>query len=391
MNWRRLLRGLLGAGRGASPPAFPPTFVDPATGLPTWREMNERLQAARSEGVRGALVMLDVDLFKAFNDKHGHRVGDELLAVIARRMRALLPASADFARLGGDEFLVLLRNIDPARAIQMMTRCLEGLREPVALRNGATEIVTLSAGVAGFDDHSPDEAMRSCDLALYAAKSRGRDRVVLFDDDTRQIIATRRELVSTVVELQERNRVLREEARTDALTGLRNRLALDEVLEIVVGGVDSRLPSAAVAFIDVDHFSHFNHVHGDTNGDEALRAVAAAIRSCARQADFVFRKGGEEFVVLLPDADREAAPIAAERIRAAVESMCLAHLCSVVAPVVTVTVGVACGAPGHTVRQLVSAAAEQAMAAKLNGHRNRVHAVWMGAAAEARNATDSMH
>ena len=199
--------------------------------------------------------------------------------------------------------------------------------------------------------------------------------MVAFDDDTRRIVATRRDLVTTVAELQQRNRALREEARTDALTGLRNRLALDELLHAVAGDGDRRVQRAAVAFIDVDHFGNFNHVHGDAAGDDALRTVAHAIRGCAREADLVFRKGGEEFVVVLPDADGDAAAAAAERIRGAVERLALAHEASPDAGVVTVTIGVASGPPGATLRQLLEAAAEKAMAAKVGGQRNRVHAV----------------
>jgi diguanylate cyclase (GGDEF)-like protein len=175
-----------------------------------------------------------------------------------------------------------------------------------------------------------------------------------------------------VVELQERNRALREEARTDALTGLRNRLALDELLHAATGDA---VPRVAVAFIDVDHFGNYNHVHGDAAGDDALRAVAHAIRACAREADFVFRKGGEEFVVVLPEADGDAAVAAAERIRAAVQALALSHAASSAAQVVTVTIGVASGPAGATPRQLLEAAAEKAMAGKVGEQRNRVHAV----------------
>ncbi|HEY9023599.1 MAG TPA: diguanylate cyclase, partial [Burkholderiaceae bacterium] len=274
-------------------------------------------------------------------------------------------------------FMAFLPERALAAALKEAQACLDRMREPVIL-SASAEIVTLSAGVATLDAHgapAADAVWRACDAALHAAKARGRDRVVAFDDDTRRIVATRRDLVTTVAELQQRNRALREEARTDALTGLRNRLALDELLHAVAGDGDRRVQRAAVAFIDVDHFGNFNHVHGDAAGDDALRTVAHAIRGCAREADLVFRKGGEEFVVVLPDADGDAAAAAAERIRGAVERLALAHEASPDAGVVTVTIGVASGPPGATLRQLLEAAAEKAMAAKVGGQRNRVHAV----------------
>ncbi len=120
-------------------------------------------------------------------------------------------------------------------------------------------------------------------------------------------------------------------------------------------------------------------MHGDAAGDDALRAVAHAIQACAREGDSVYRKGGEEFVVLLRDIDNEAdnagAIAAAERIRSAVNALALAHTASSVAGVVTVTIGVASGPAGTTLRQLLGAAAEKAMAGKVSDQRNRVHAV----------------
>jgi diguanylate cyclase (GGDEF)-like protein len=367
-RWMRLF------GFGA-PPAVPEILracTDELTALSNRRVMHDTLDAALQSGVEGVVVMLDLDNFKYFNDRHGHHVGDELLRVVAARLRETLAAASCLARVGGDQFIGFLPGLTLAEAMRKVQDCVAAMREPVTLASGA-EIVTLSAGVATLAGQGVDDVWRACDAALHAAKARGRDRVVAFDDDTRQIVASRRDLTSTVIELQERNRALREEARTDALTGLRNRLALDELLHAVSGDGDRHLQAAAIAFIDVDHFGNYNHVHGDTAGDDALKAVAHAIKACAREADFVFRKGGEEFVVVLTEADNAAA--AAERIRSAVQDLALAHVASSTASVVTVTIGVASGPTGTTPRQLLSAAAEKAMAGKVNDQRNRVHAV----------------
>jgi diguanylate cyclase (GGDEF)-like protein len=363
-------------GFGAPPAALEirHAYTDELTELSNRRVMHDTLAAALQSGVKGVVVMLDLDNFKYFNDRHGHHVGDELLRVVAARLRETLAAASCLARVGGDQFIGFLPGLTLAEAMRKVQDCVAAMREPVTLASGA-EIVTLSAGVATLAGQGVDDVWRACDAALHAAKARGRDRVVAFDDDTRQIVASRRDLTSTVIELQERNRALREEARTDALTGLRNRLALDELLHAVSGDGDRHLQAAAIAFIDVDHFGNYNHVHGDTAGDDALKAVAHAIKACAREADFVFRKGGEEFVVVLPEADNAAAVAAAERIRSAVQDLALAHVASSTASVVTVTVGVASGPAGTTPRQLLSAAAEKAMAGKVNDERNRVHAV----------------
>ena len=370
-RWKRRL------GLGATPPDAPDprrSYRDDLTDLSSRTVMHDALVAALRSGARGAVVTLDLDNFKYFNDRHGHRVGDELLRVVAARLRETLAMASCLARAGGDQFIAFLPDLTLAEALLKAQDCVAAMREPVALASGS-EIVTLSAGVATLGGQTVDEVWRSCDAALHAAKARGRDRVVAFDDDTRRIAASRRDLTSTVMELQERNRALREEARTDALTGLRNRLALDELLHAAAGDDDRRVQRIAVAFIDVDHFGNYNHVHGDAAGDDALRAVAHAIKSASREADFVFRKGGEEFVVVLTEADSDAVAAAAERIRGAVEDLALWHAASSVADVVTVTIGVASGPPGTTLRQLLGAAAERAMAGKVGDQRNRVHAV----------------
>ena len=370
-RWKRRL------GIGATPPDAPDprrSYRDDLTDLSSRTVMHDALVAALRSGAKGAVVTLDLDNFKYFNDRHGHRVGDELLREVAARLRETLAMASCLARAGGDQFIAFLPDLTLTEALAKAQDCVAAMREPVALASGS-EIVTLSAGVATLGGQTVDEVWRACDAALHAAKARGRDRVVAFDDDTRRIAASRRDLTSTVMELQERNRALREEARTDALTGLRNRLALDELLHAAAGDDDRRVQRIAVAFIDVDHFGNYNHVHGDAAGDDALRAVAHAIKSASREADFVFRKGGEEFVVVLTEADSDAASAAAERIRGAVEDLALSHAASSVADVVTVTIGVASGPPGITLRQLLGAAAERAMAGKVGDQRNRVHAV----------------
>ncbi len=370
-RWKRRL------GLGAAPPVAPDprrSYRDDLTDLSSRTVMHDTLVAALRSGARGAVVTIDLDNFKYFNDRHGYRVGDELLRVVAARLRETLAMASCLARAGGDEFIAYLPDLTLAEALHKAEDCAAAMREPVALASGS-EIVTLSAGVATLAGQTVDDVWRACDAALHAAKARGRDRVVAFDDDTRRLAVSRRDLTSTVMALQERNRALREEARTDALTGLRNRLALDELLHAAAGDGDRRVHRAAIAFIDVDHFGNYNHVHGDAAGDDALRAVARAIRDAAREADFVFRKGGEEFVVVLAEADSDAAVAAAERIRGAVEDLALSHAASSAADVVTVTIGVASGPPGATLRQLLSAAAEKAMAGKVGEQRNRVHAV----------------
>lgn len=161
----------------------------------------------------------------------------------------------------------------------------------------------------------------------------------------------------------------------DALTGLGNRRALDEVLEVSCGGEPPLAGHCAVAFLDIDHFGSFNKHHGDDREDEALRQVAQLVQSSARRGDLVFRKGGEEIVVVLPGATEEEAQAAGERMRSAVQEAAIQHVASPTAPVITITVGVASshGRKQSTVHQLMNLAAEAAMRAKVKAQRNQVH------------------
>jgi diguanylate cyclase (GGDEF)-like protein len=108
---------------------------------------------------------------------------------------------------------------------------------------------------------------------------------------------------------------LKREARTDGLTGLANRRAMEAAAtrELKLARRDGR--DVAVALLDIDHFKRVNDRFGHEAGDKVLQSMASAIKACMRETDFVARWGGEEFLVLLPGADTAAAVQLAERIR----------------------------------------------------------------------------
>jgi len=108
--------------------------------------------------------------------------------------------------------------------------------------------------------------------------------------------------------------ILDHSARQDALTGLPLRHGLEEEFERCQGAAARHGEHVVAMMVDVDHFKRVNDVHGHAVGDQALRHVAALLRAQARVDEPVFRFGGEEFLVLLHVADREAASLAAERL-----------------------------------------------------------------------------
>ena len=109
-------------------------------------------------------------------------------------------------------------------------------------------------------------------------------------------------------------------AMLDPLTSLGNRRRLDGDLESsLADALDAGTP-VAFAMIDVDHFKAYNDTHGHSAGDEVLRHVGSTIARSVREADIVYRYGGEEFSILLPGATPEEARVVAERVRSAIEA-----------------------------------------------------------------------
>jgi two-component system, cell cycle response regulator len=173
------------------------------------------------------------------------------------------------------------------------------------------------------------------------------------------------------------NEMLKYIGLTDALTGAYNRRYIDRRLLEEVSRARRQDRPLAVMYIDIDHFKQVNDSVGHQGGDEVLREVATRIKAELRMSDALARFGGEEFVVLLADADRDSAGMAAERIRAGVARTTI-ELAGGQVVAVTVSIGAA-SFKGDDASQPIEAAAQQLLAladgalyqAK-EGGRNRV-------------------
>jgi diguanylate cyclase (GGDEF)-like protein len=173
-------------------------YFDALTGLPNREQsrnrLNSALAAAKQHQRMLAVLYLDLDNFKRVNDTLGHAVGDELLCLVAARLRSSLRAddtvdelansrSSHIARLGGDEFIVILPNIRSADdAAAIAARLIAELQEPMRLALH-TLVVTPSVGVAMFpaDGVEVDTLLRNADLAMYFAKRKGPGMFAFFD------------------------------------------------------------------------------------------------------------------------------------------------------------------------------------------------------------------
>jgi diguanylate cyclase (GGDEF)-like protein/PAS domain S-box-containing protein len=159
---------------------------DPLTGLFNRRYMEESLEREMRRAVRSrssvGIIMLDVDHFKPFNDTHGHDAGDELLRELGAALQRSIRAEDIACRYGGEEFTLILPEAslhEAAQRADAVRHVVKGL--VVSHRRQALPPVTISAGVAIFPEHGPtaEAVLRAADTALYQAKARGRDRVVL--------------------------------------------------------------------------------------------------------------------------------------------------------------------------------------------------------------------
>jgi diguanylate cyclase (GGDEF)-like protein/PAS domain S-box-containing protein len=161
---------------------------DALTGLPNRALFMDRLERAvargrRGEGVRCAVLFLDMDRFKVVNDSLGHQAGDQLLIDFAKRLSTCLRPGDTVARLGGDEFTVLLEDVQSeAEATHVADRMLASLKSSFQVC-GRDMIVTASIGIAlsGTDSTRPQDLLRDADTAMYRAKAAGRNRHQLFD------------------------------------------------------------------------------------------------------------------------------------------------------------------------------------------------------------------
>ena len=179
---------------------------------------------------------------------------------------------------------------------------------------------------------------------------------------------------------------LRDQASTDARTGLANSRAFDLGLEYALAARSADEP-ISVLMLDLDHFKRFNDRHGHPAGDEALRTFAEVLRSCMRDGDLAARYGGEEFAVMLPKVDPAAAMTIAQRIRERTEST-IVSLSPGITGRITVSIGIA-AAPIQALEQLslLRLADEALYQAKASG-RNRV--VYLGQATPDHKPVDAV-
>ncbi|MBY0572078.1 MAG: PAS domain S-box protein, partial [Undibacterium sp.] len=184
---------------------------DILTGVPNRRLLGDRLGQAILSANRSAqslaVCFLDLDGFKAVNDKYGHQVGDQLLIGVTHNLRDVLRANDTLARLGGDEFVILLSDItSTVECMQVLDRILTAVSRPVQVEE--FEIcVSGSIGVSLYPDDNvdADSLLRHADQAMYMAKNAGKNRYHLFDPESDRKAQVHRNYLELLTHALQRN------------------------------------------------------------------------------------------------------------------------------------------------------------------------------------------
>ena len=192
------------------------------------------------------------------------------------------------------------------------------------------------------------------------------------DEFGKTILSKLEENTQELRALQKKFEQARTEASIDFLTGVPNRKAFDETLNMSVGKAISDNENLCLLMIDIDHFKRFNDDYGHIVGDEVLKFVAKKIKELVRGRDFLARFGGEEFVVILPKTPIQGAKTVAENIREFfAQAKLKARATSKKLGIITVSIGAACYRPGESLEKFINRS-DQALYFAKNAGRNQV-------------------
>lgn len=169
-------------------------YLDPLTGLPNRRLLNDRLTSALDQAKENnqifSLLNIDLDHFKFINDSFGHLIGDRLLQEVAGRLQEFAAKSDTISRIGGDEFVLLLPNTDYNKAAEYSKNILKTLNQPFYIKNEEM-FITPSIGISMFpaDGDDVETLMKHADIAMYRVKEEGKNRFQFFTQEMNQSVS----------------------------------------------------------------------------------------------------------------------------------------------------------------------------------------------------------
>jgi diguanylate cyclase (GGDEF)-like protein/PAS domain S-box-containing protein len=202
-------------------------ITDPLTGLANRAQMHEQLRTdmaqAHLTGSALAVCYIDIDNFRLVNERLGHTAGDELLILIASKIKTLINSKDSIARIGGDEFGVILNDLRDYRSCEdYADQILSSIRGTYTLSDEKKVYLSASMGVSLYprDDSDPDSLLRHADQAMYQAKDHGRDRFAMFDiEKSRSEHVKRRQVQRIEYAIRDKEFVLHYQPQVNMRTG----------------------------------------------------------------------------------------------------------------------------------------------------------------------------
>ena len=293
---------------------------DPLTNCLNRRAFNEAFAAVFEAARRGAqplsCVMVDIDHFKAINDRHGHAIGDRAIQEVAKRLLSSARSVDLVCRYGGEEFCVVIPGADGAEASAFAERLRQGIEREAG--PGVRELpdlrITASLGVASLRPGVAHGAalVDRADQALYTAKRAGRNQVQAFAEPDPT-----------------------PDGERDPVSGLLTAEAFREAFAALLAGIEPRDTPLAVLKLAVDPYADRLEAAGQAAADGALRQVADRLKAMARPGDLLGRLGDEHLAIVMPGLSLLAALDVAEGLRQRVQAGGAGDV-----PTLTVSVGV---------------------------------------------------
>ena len=275
--------------------------------------LSESTEMYAKHGRPFALVMLDVDNFKQFNDVHGHPAGDEVLRTVGRTLSRVV-GSADLAcRYGGEEFAVILVNTthDGAQlAAERIRKAIEGMNVEFG---GNSLHVTASIGVAGSRRNEEASLLvRRADEAVYGAKKHGRNCSFWHNAETALLIIA----AKPQGDAKQAAQIAIEAPKT-----FPNRQVFSAELSRRIS--ESRRFSIPITLLHfrVRDFAQLENTYGNAVGDLLIDSLATFLQATLRDMDLLARLEGGELIVMLPGSSASAAKIVGQRVRTSI-SLC---------------------------------------------------------------------
>lgn len=320
--------------------------TDPLTSLSNRRALDDELQRRLAEWQRRhsvfSLIMIDVDHFKKFNDKHGHPAGDEVLRGVARVLQKTMREMDMVARFGGEEFALVLPVTNLTEALRAAERARHAVAEAKFNFEGIELQVTASVGVAEvLDIDNAGTLIKRADAALYGAKGNGRNCVWYHDgDETRPAVPPQPAAAApagdavAVAPPSAANAVAPVEPAPQPAAAAE---AADPNAELALGGSSIETSSAVFAadlrrrllecqqynapmslvFIEIDELSQLTAELGPPAGDLLLKTLSDLVGRSIGEMDVVSRLGGR-LAVMMPGTNLQGANRLAERVRVSV-------------------------------------------------------------------------